>query len=245
MLRALHTLEVISDKQTIGITELSRVVGLQKSTTARIINTLKTAGYVEQEARTGKISLTFKTFEVGSRAVIDLDLLKKARPLMEDFAEKTGESIMLAQWHKTDIIYIDCIKSTQPIQLRAGIGDKAPLYCTASGKSVLAALEPNSLESILEKIDLKAMTKNTITSYTELKNELNLTRARGYAIDNEERHEGVKALATVIKDYHQKVVGAITVPVFTFRISTSYLDSLASQVMEFGSKINLAMGYTE
>jgi len=242
--RALELLEIISGEKEIGIRELSRQSGLSRSTVQRLVFTLLGMGYLTQNPSNQKYHLSFKLFQLGNRAIFQNDLRTVARPILEQLLLQVQETIVLGILDMGDVIYVDKLTFPQEIQLASTVGSRVPSHCTATGKAILAFLPKDERLAILHGKQLKAYTEYTITGLTELQNELRDIRSRGYSVDKEERFPSVISVAAPIFDYTEKVVGAVGIPGFTYRITPERVPVLGQTVVEVAREISTHLGFT-
>jgi len=243
VLRAFDLLEIISREQPIGVSELSRKSGLKKTTVARLAATLERAGMVEQDRDSQRFSLAIRVFELGSRVLENLDVRRQARPLVEDFVRKQGKSVLVSILDHGEVIYIDKIEAPELFRIITSVGGRAPAHCAASGKAMLAFLEPERRRQILTKKPLKAYTAKSLTDPAALERDLAATRERGYSLDLEERHPGLCAVAAPVFDRHGQVVAAISVPRMVATITEAELAALGCEVAKLAKAVSRRMGW--
>ena len=138
VLKVFGILQALGEEREIGITELSQRVMMSKSTVYRFLQTMKTLGYVAQEGESEKYSLTLKLFELGARALQNVDLIRSADIQMREISRLTKETIHLGALDEDSIVYIHKIDSMYNLRMYSRIGRRNPLYSTAIGKVLLA-----------------------------------------------------------------------------------------------------------
>lgn len=244
--KSLDILEIIANsKEPCGVTEIANLIGQDKSTVHRILNTFKNEGYVDQIVETKKYILGLKFLELSDKLQKKMDIVKLARKVLEDLSESTGESVHLGVTRGIKVIYIDRVAGKEIVGIHTSIGDSEPLYCTATGKAILAFLSPQKLEDILDQIrknGFKKFTNNTINSKHDLLIELNKIRAKGIAYDDEELYKGVKCIAVPIINHNNMVVASIGVSGPAVRMNTSRKKELSEKMLEAGKKISKSIG---
>jgi IclR family KDG regulon transcriptional repressor len=193
VLKVFGILQALGEEREIGITELSQRVMMSKSTVYRFLQTMKSLGYVAQEGESEKYSLTLKLFELGARALQNVDLVRSADIQMRELSRLTKETIHLGALDEDSIVYIHKIDSMYNLRMYSRIG--RPLYSTAIGKVLLAWRDRAEVEQILEGVEYKRSTERTITSTEALLDVLDQVRQQGYGEDNEEQEEGCAASA--------------------------------------------------
>jgi IclR family transcriptional regulator, KDG regulon repressor len=241
--RALGILEnVDGGMRGTGITELSRRLGLGKSTVHRLCATLEHHGYLVRDPGTGRYRLSLRVFQIGSHALDALDLPARAMPALEALGAATEETVHLAVLDGADVIFIGKVESPRPLRLYSQVGRRCPAHCTAVGKVLLAyAAAPRPAFAAARP--LKRYTPKTITSGPTLERELEDVRRRGYATDEEEFEDGIRCIAGPVRDYRGRVVAALSVSVPAARLPRTRASSLVEQVLDTARRVSEALGH--
>jgi DNA-binding IclR family transcriptional regulator len=178
------------------LVELAGRVGLPRSTAHRIVRALSQEGFV-RTTPSGKLRIgpSLIGIAVSSRR----DLRHEAGPFLERLCHELHETVDLAVLDGGEVLFIDQYISRRALRVVAEIGARFPLYCTANGKALLAALVTDQVERLLPR-QLKAYIEHTITDRGALLRELEVVRATGLAYDREEHTVGVFAVATSVRD---------------------------------------------
>lgn len=214
VLHALQLFEVFrtsENKDEFGVTELSKALGLHKNNVFRLLATLESRGYIEQNPETENYRLGIEIFNLGQQFINKLNILKLARPFMEKIVAEVNESIYIGILRKGFVVYLDMVEANQNVRVVSRVGKDVPAYCTAIGKIQLAYASEEEINSMYMGARLKRYTNNTITSLPELKKHLKEVLANDYALDNEEFEERVRCIAVPIKDYLGVPVAALSV----------------------------------
>lgn len=211
----------------LGVTEISRKTGLNKATVFRFLKSLEDLGMIYKNPQTELYQLGIRLYELGFKVPIRESVIQQMHPILVSLVEKIKMTVHLATLQSDEVLYLDKIKCRKSLQMNTHIGAHYPAHCTALGKSLLAYLPEDELDAILNRQTLHALTKNSITDIELLKNELNRTRSRGYAIDNEEFEYGLRCLAVPILGYDQKPLVAISISGALSQISE---DTIPTQV---------------
>jgi len=210
-----HAFDVLeafrADEPELGVTQLGKLLNLHKNNVFRILATLESRGYVEQNPRTGNYRLGLKAFEAGQAYLRHTSLLSVAHPQMEALSTELRENSYLAVMRGDYVFYLDEIIADQTIQVISRLGTRVSPHCTATGKVFLAYLEDSQVEVLIEAMDLEKMTPHTITDKRKLIAEIKKVSDNGYAVDNEEWNLGLKCVAAPILDYYGKIQGTISV----------------------------------
>jgi len=246
IIRACNILRCLSkDKAHFKISEIARQLDLDRSTTYRILLSLGRCGLVEKDEKTGEYSLGVAAFEIGNDYVRRMDFIKISKPIMNDLALKVQETVHLAVLSGTEIVYVDKVDSPRTLGVMSKIGQRAPLYCTALGKVLLANQPKEGLTRIIGEIKLKPFTKNTITSKKKLVEELKRVREQGYALDQKEYEEEVECIGAPIRDHQGDVIAALSISGPQRKISTPQERQFINQVIRAATSISSKMGYME
>lgn len=137
--KGLKLIETLAEKNTpCSIAELARLLKAPKSSVHFLVKALADRGYVEQDPDTKRYFLTLKLWEFGTRVLGRLELRRVASPYLASLAEATSETVNLAILDHGEVVYIDKIDSPLPVRAYIPVGGRAPVYCTATGKALLA-----------------------------------------------------------------------------------------------------------
>ncbi len=239
---ALRVLEAFSvEEPELGISELTRRLGLGRSSVYRLVATLKSRRYLDQDPATGKFRLGLQCFNLGATFINGLDIRQRVRPYLVQLVAETGETGHLVILEGDEIIYLDKVESRRPFSLSTRVGWKTAPHSTAAGKVLLAFLPSARLEEILPA-KVPRFTANTITDRDELKKHLDEIRLAGYAVDHGENQVGVACVAAPVKNEKGDVVAAISVSGPAGRVLPR-VKELALNVMEKAHYGSQAMGY--
>jgi IclR family transcriptional regulator, KDG regulon repressor len=239
---ALAVLESFTaERPEIGVTELSQTLGLGKSTVHRLLTSLASRGYVRKNPDTERYCLGFKAFEVGAQVAGRGAIREIAAPFLRALTQATKETVHLGVLDEWEVVYIDKIETDHPLQMYSRIGRRAPLHCTALGKS-LAAWEPEDWLDRFLRQRLRAYTPSTLVQPAEVRREFQKIRAARYATDVEEFSVGLRCVAAPLFDQSRRVVASIGIAGPAVRLSTDRLPRLASLVRESATAASRALG---
>jgi len=227
------------------MTEITEKLGLYPSTIHRILDTLKHRGYVEQDPKTQKYRLGLKLLELGMAKLHQMDLVKEATPYLKELVKLCNETVHLGILEEGEVLYLAKEESSQTIRMISYVGKRAPLYCTALGKILLAYMSEEEREKILQNREFPRLTENTITDKEELEKELNRIKKQGFALDREENEKDVRCMAAPIRNYQEKVIAAISISSPIFRINKDVQNNLKKAILETSKKISERLGYDE
>lgn len=225
--RALTVLRCVeADSHGAGVTELAQRAGLTVSTAHRLARTLAEAGLLIQDPRTERYQLGPALVVLGRKAERRLGY-RQALPLLEELATATGESINLGIRAGNEVRVVLDVESRQPLRFNQASGSRVPMHVSAMGKCLLAA--STDIDAQIAGLgDLVRATHRTITDRDQLRAELELVRERGWALNDEERNPGVRAIAAPVPQPGGGVAGAIAIQGPTVRITDDRLPELAA-----------------
>lgn len=209
--RGLAILEALaaSDKP-LGPTRVAEMVELDKATAGRLLRTLCVAGYARQTEH-GAYELTTKILQVANGVTLEPELRERARRHLMALRDATEETVHLAIREEDHVVYIDKIEAPHPVRLVSAIGQRMPLHTTALGKAALTWMSEEEREKLLPRLDLVPRTSHSITRLSDLRAELDRTRARGYSIDDHENEEHAGGVGAPILAAGGQVVGMVSV----------------------------------
>ena len=244
ILRASNILKCFSgDKTHFKITELARQLGLDRSTTYRILLSLEKAGFVERDEKAGTYSLGLGAFEIGNAYLRQKDLIQVSKPVMADLAQKVQETVHLAVLSETEIVYVDKCDSPRSLGVMSKIGQRGPLHCTSLGKTLLAFQPEEEQLRIIQKIKMTAFTSRTITTKQGLVEELKIVKRQGYALDRREIEEDVECIGAPILDHLKNVIAALSISGPQRKIGTPKEKQVIQDVVSAAALISSKMGY--
>ena len=235
--KALEILNCFINKPRLGVTEISEMLDLNKSNVHNILSTFKSMNYLEKDEESGKYSLGIGVFELCQSAGDRFSIRNIVMPFMQEIADTTGEMVYLAVPHEDEVIYLEAIYPVESFNLmRVILGERARMFCTGIGKAMMAYLPDGIREEYITR-DLPAYTENTITDKDKLREELQKTKLRGYAVDNMEHEFGVKCVAMPIFNRRGNIEAAISVSGPSLRFSTERIEEIAAVMNTYVKKI--------
>ena len=241
---AARLLKVFRSREAdLGVSELSRRLGLGKSTVHRMLTTLVAEGLIEQNPRTGGYRLGIVMFELGEAVRVHMDLHAAVGPVLAELRAQTGESSQVGVLDGHEVVYVDRLESAHSLRLFTETGRRVPVHCTSSGKVLLAYLPEARRQAVLRAAPLEALTPHTITGRSQLEAELDRVRRRGWAEAVNEREIGVASIAAPVRDVSGEVVAAISIGVPLARCSVMALRRLAPVIMEAAEAASRRLGW--
>jgi len=242
--RAVSILELLAQEGELGVTELGRRLGVHKATASRLVATLVGHGLVARNPATEKCRLGIGLAHLAGVALAGLDLVRRARPVLEDLAGRTEETVNLAVMDGDLVLNVDQITGPRSIVSVSWVGRRTPFHCTANGKVLVAFLPEAERERRLSS-PLTPETPNTIVEPDILRAQLAEVRARGYAQTVEELEEGLNAVAAPIRRADGEVIAAVSVAGPGFRMRPAELPRIARMARDAAAAVSRRLGYVE
>ncbi|WP_109299852.1 IclR family transcriptional regulator [Aquimarina sp. AU474] len=197
------------DKMELGVTEIAKQMGTNKSAVYRMLATMEALNVIQQNPENGKYRLGLKLFELSQKVSIHKNFISKARPFMEELVKRAGETAHLAIYKNQKVYFLDKVVGRHDLQINSQIGTEKPLHCTGLGKIMLAFAEHN-YNNIVEHINLETITKNTIINKKKLLLEVEKIKNQGFALDMEENEIGLVCVAVPVFSTNGKFIAAIS-----------------------------------
>lgn len=246
IIRASNILRCFSGEKThFKISQIAHQLQLDRSTTYRILLSLEKCGFVEKDKKTGEYSLGVATFETGNIYLRRMDFIQISKPIMAGLALEVQETVHLAVLSDTEIVYVDKVDSPRTLGVMSKIGQRAPVYCTALGKVLLAHQPNDELSRIVQQIKLKPFTRNTISSKKKLVEELRKIRKQGYALDQKEYEQDVECIGAPIRNHLGNTIAAISISGPQRKINTPQEKQFIGHVVKAAAAVSSKMGYME
>jgi len=227
----------------LGISEVSRQVGLGKSVVHRILSSLAAHDFVTQHEQTSRYRLGPGALEVGLSALGELDVSHSARPIMVELRERTRETITLSIRVGDHRTYVAQLESPQDVRMRVEFGRTFPLYAGASGRAILAHLPRQERDEYLDATELVPLTAGTIHSRAAMEDELQRVVERGYAASAGERDPLAAAVAAPLWSVDGGVLGAVSICGPVPRFTPDQVLAMGELVRDGADRISAAMGY--
>lgn len=244
-----HALDVLEEfrgeMDELGVTELSKKLKLHKNNVFRILATLQSRNYIEQNKTNDNYRLGIKCLELGQTFIHQRGLLKQAQPILNELAENSAETSYISILRGNDVVYLDAVETTSTVRVISRVGLHMPIHATAAGKALVAFDSEEELRKRFHS-DLPSFTKNTITSSEEILKVLAAVRGKEYATDQEEFEDGLCCIASPVRDYTRKVIAALSVSGPAHRLSADKIEqAVGPEVLRCARLLSARLGYRE
>jgi IclR family KDG regulon transcriptional repressor len=220
LVHAISVLESLAQEGDLGVSELARRTELSKTAVFNILATFEHHRLVSRDPATSRYALGWRLYELGSELVRHHGVAPRARPGLKRLSRLAGETVLLGILDGDGVTYIDRCESERAIRMVAAPGRQGPLHATATGKVLLAHLEPEELDALLAH-ELRAYTPKTVTDPAVLRRQLQQVRRDGHAVCDREHEPELASLSVPVRDYTGEVVAALTLAAPATRFSTA------------------------
>lgn len=220
-----------------SFSELVRASGLPKATVHRILAALLERGLIRFERRDDRYRFGWKLIEFARFAQADLDLPTLIEPELVRLQVQTGETVFVALPHGPDIVCSKVLETRAVGGIAVTEGSILPGYCTAAGKAILAFAERALRPAMLARLKLIPHTARSLTELPLLDAQLDIAKARRYAVEDEEFVIGQRSVAAPILDHGGRAIGALAVVAPAFRLTTERLHEIGADLLKAAARI--------
>ena len=244
-----HALDVLEqfrgELDELGVTELSKRLKLHKNNVFRLLATLESRGYIEQNKATENYRLGIRCLQLGQTYVQQMGLLRQADPILAQVSQQTRENTALAVMRRNSVVPVKVVESTLPVRITASVGEALPLHATALGKVFLAYASEDDVKNAIGS-SIEKFTERTLGDWNGLLSHLKQVGERGHAVDNGEHLLDVRGVAAPVRDYTRNVVGAFGIGGPAYRMSLERIDKeLAPLVQQAAKDLSARLGFHE
>jgi DNA-binding IclR family transcriptional regulator len=240
--RAVSVLEMLGESDVpLSLAEICQRMNLHKSTAHRSLMVLERSALIER-TQENRFRLGLKLYELGNRAVEQIDLRSRVHPYFRRLSMQVGETVHLSVLQKTRVVYLDKVEPNRRVCMSSKTGTSNPVYCTSMGKAMLAFQPEDIIEQILAKIRFVRYTRKTLCSREALMKSLERVRRRGYAIDDEEIEVGVRCVGAPIFNEEHRAIAAVSVSGPSSRITAQSVPGIAEHLLRCCRDISASLG---
>ncbi len=221
--------------------EISRELHIPVTTTLRIMATLQLEGLarkMENRYELGPVLIS-----LGNASLAGTEIRAMALPVLENLTAQTDETSHLAIPCDDRSLIVAVQDSPHPLRAASRPGFLAELHCSSTGKSFLAFVHRQRIAEIYPQ-RATARTPRTHTTLAQIKREAELTRKRGYSLDDEEFAPGIRCLAAPVYASDGNVTAAIGITASTVRFTRERIPEMAGKVQAAAAELSRLLGYT-
>ena len=240
--RAIELLLLLeSASRDMGITELSKVLGVQKSTVHNLMQTLLARGFVRQ-TESGRFTLGFRLMRLGVTASERLDIRRLADPILRELAAVANEYVLLAVLYRDEVTIVDSVAPQRSTFIVPRIDFAHTFHCTALGK-VFLAFGSDELRKVMLKVPLDRYTSFTLTEEAKVMEEIQKIRLQGYTVSCNETIEGVTCIGAPIFNAHGRLEAAVSISSASARLSGDRYQEMAEVLLAKAAAISKRIGF--
>jgi IclR family transcriptional regulator, KDG regulon repressor len=220
-----------------GVSDLSRHLGIGKSSVSTMLSTLASLNFVYQSPTTRRYRLGPRCLELGYVASSRLVIRNLAFPCLETLLQG-NRIVYMGIPYLNELLYIETLFPIRRQVNYSSVGRRAPLYCTAIGKAILAYMPPLYIEEYINTVAFRRHTPNTIMSAQDLREELEMIQKRGYSIDRQETELGIQCVGAPVRGSDGNVIAAISISGSPKEINFDNLADLSEEILKVSRDIS-------
>lgn len=240
--RALRILAIVAESDGLSLSEVAERAGLAPSTAYRMLTTLANHGMVEFAEEQQLWSVGVEAYRIGSAFLRGRKLVDRARAVMQDLMEETGETANLGVAEDDFVVFVSQVETHQAIRAFFRPGTRSPFHASGIGKAILAHLGADRVERIVGRTGLETFTERTLSRRGELAADLAAIRSRGWSVDDEERYPGMRCVAAAIFNEFAEPVGGISISGPTVRVTPDRLAAIGPRVRDAAASVTALIG---
>ena len=240
--RALEVLVQLGEMQGGTLSEVAGALDQSPATVYRVLTTFQGRGFADFEEQSQIWSIGPAAFLTGSQFLRRTSLVERARPIMRELMEATGETANLGIERDGMVLFLGQVETHATIRAFFPPGTASAMHASGIGKALLCRMDDKRQRQVLAASQLEKYTPFTLTDPEAMIADLHAAKARGYAIDGEERNIGMRCIAAPVFNVYGEVVAGISVSGPTTRITEDRIDALAGHVMDAAARLTRAIG---
>jgi IclR family transcriptional regulator, acetate operon repressor len=240
--RGLAILQFFKQIPEASVAEVAAAIELSRSTTYRIAERLRELGFLEVSATTARWRLGRETVQLGVAALQSTDIMRVAPPILLGLLEGTREAVNLAVFDADSMVLIYREQGPQSVTISSRLGSRRPMHASGLGKAYLAALRASERHALIERLELKRFTPETIVDKAAFERSLIAIQRRGFADDRREFEQTLACCAAAVFDHRAVPVAAISVSGPAERILAKF-DRIGAEVLMAARSISERLGY--
>jgi len=236
--RAIQLLDLIVAEGPMRFAELEDLSGIPKATLHRLLNELADERLIQLDERSLTWASGYRILEMANCIWTRSDIRVLARDQLLALNALSGETVEISVLADTHVVVIDHVESTRSVRHSISVGNREPVYCTGTGKVLLAWCDDEQQKDIISRISFARFTPNTITDKSVLLKELSSVSQQGFAVDAEERFLGSHSIAAPVVDTTGRAIAALSVTAPAFRTSEKELASWRKSLVAAAAEIS-------
>ena len=224
-LRAFRILEILSEAgRPLALAEIVSQLELPKQTVHRLLQQLQDSWLVSRVPGSRYYGCSSRINRFAQNVMMHSGMAAERHAILQDLVDQIGETCNVTMLKGTDVIYLDRVETQWPLRVHLQPGSTVPLHCSSSGKMLLGMLPKARRDKLLTRLSLRSVSKNTITDRAALRREIEESRRRRLAINNEENLAGIVAVAVPVMLDRNRACAAVAVQAPVARMSLEQLS---------------------
>lgn len=240
--RALDVLDALAGASGMTLTELSTALDQSAATMYRVLATLEARQIVEMEPQSQTWHIGAMAFRLGSAFLRRSSVIERARPVMRELMEATGETSNLGIERGGDVMFVSQVETHESIRAFFPPGTTSPMHASGIGKALLSCFGEDQLSRFLRVRTLQKFTEKTLTSADTLREDLAQIRNRGWSFDDEEKAPGMRCVAAPVFGMQGEVLAGISVSGPTSRMPDARINEIGALVRGAAEKLSYGLG---
>lgn len=224
------------------LSDLAREVELAPSTAHRLLTTLQRNGFAQLDPASTRWHVGRKAFAVGVAFSNWQSFIAAATPFMRQLRDATKETANLGILEDGEVITVAQVESREIIRAIAAPGGRAPVINSGMGKAIIATWPDDAIEALVERHGLRPMTRQSLRSLEDVREEITRIRERGYAYDNEEFTPGMRCVAAVVWSSSGEPLGGLSVSALALRLAPKDMPAVGQKVRELALELTKVIG---
>jgi IclR family acetate operon transcriptional repressor len=242
VIRAISLLKAFTDEHSEWrLTELAQEVSINKTTAFRLLTALESEGLVTRDPASNAYRLGFGIVTMAGQALRSNEVRSLSHPELVALASSTQETATLEVLSGSETLILDEVAGKHVMSGTQSVGTRWPAYATSTGKAILASMTAEEIRKRLPE-NMMALTPNTFSSLEMLNHDLERTRARGYAVANEELEMGLIAVAAVVRNYDGEAIAAISLSGPAIRLTPDQIPKVGLMVCDKARQVSVKLG---
>ncbi len=230
--------------EPVRLQDLAAKLGMNASTVLRFLNPLARMGYVDQNPDDSRYFLTFKICRIAGNVASRMSIRNIAYPVMRNVSHIFKESANLSVENDMSVLYIEVVNAaSNTLMTMQRIGHAAPMHCTGVGKLLMLEYGAQKIDRLIATKGLERFTDKTITDRAALLREIERTRQRDYAFDDEECETGARCVAAPIRNYTGGIVAGLSVSGPATRMTDAHMHANLPFLLDAARQISYRLGW--
>jgi IclR family transcriptional regulator, acetate operon repressor len=242
--RALDIVTFVADSRADGLSvaDLSRMLGISRSSTLAIVRTLVAHGYLRLIQPGPRYRLGMGLIRLGDLTARQFPIAEICTPVLREIAQETRLTARAAVADEGFPLFVNRIDGPGTVRFHTPLGRREPAHATAAGKAILSTMAHDDIRAMFGNASLPQHTRSTITSIDALLQELELTRTRGFAVDDEEDVTGVACIGAAFFDHTGGCAGALSVTGLKADLPSQRIEALGETLRKYADNVSVLVG---